>query len=105
MKELTAIPIPVKRILRGLGLDIRTARLRRRITMQLMAERAGISRTTLAKVEKGDPSVTMGIYASILFVLGLLPNFETLFSGDKDRLGKMLEEEQLPKRIRLPPTH
>ena len=52
MHSLSLLPIPVKKALRTLGLDIRKARLRRRITMELMAQRASISRTTLTKVEK-----------------------------------------------------
>ena len=63
-------PIPVRRALRKLGQDIRDARRRRRIPVEIMAERASISRTTLSKVEKGDPGVSMGIYARVLFVLG-----------------------------------
>jgi len=65
------LPVPVNRALHKLGSDIRDARLRRRIPTALMAERAGISRMTLNKVEKGDPGVSMGTYATVLFVLGM----------------------------------
>ena len=106
MRPLSAFPIPVKKALRKLGQDIRKARLRRRITMELMARRASISRTTLTKVEKGDPSVSLGIYASVIFVLGLVSNLAGLLDANKDELGRFLEDEKLPKRIRLPPvTH
>lgn len=104
MRTLPPLPIPVKKALRKLGEDIKTARLRRRITMQLMAERAFISRTTLTKIEKGDPSVALGIYATILFVLGLTSNLANLFDVSQDPLGRSLEEEALPKRIRHPRT-
>ncbi len=87
------LPIPTKKALRKLGQDIRNARIRRRITMKLMAERASISRTTLTKVEKGT-------YASVIFVLGLTSHFANLFDIDKDALGRSLEKENLPKRIR-----
>ena len=63
------LPIPVKRALRKLGGDIRDARRRRRIPTQVMAERAGISRTTLLKVERGVPGVSFGTLATVLFVL------------------------------------
>ena len=51
MRPLSPLPIPVKKALRKLGEDIRYARLRRRITMKLMAERAFISRTTLTSLK------------------------------------------------------
>ncbi|HET7769484.1 MAG TPA: helix-turn-helix transcriptional regulator, partial [Chloroflexota bacterium] len=54
-----------------LGENVRQARQRRRLTMQMVAERAGITRVTLSKIEHGDPSVTLGACASVLFVLGL----------------------------------
>lgn len=102
MRTLSALPIPVKKALRKIGEDIRNARLRRRIPMELMAERASISRTTLTKVENGNPTVSLGIYASVLFVLGLISNLSTLLEIGKDELGRTLEEEHLPKRIRFP---
>lgn len=102
MREISPLPIPVKKALRKLGQDIRNGRLRRRITMALMAERASISRTTLTKVEKGDPSVSLGIYASVLFVLGVTSQLAALMDGKNDELGRMLEEERLPQRIRMP---
>lgn len=63
-------PIPVKRALHKLGQDTRDARRRRRIPVVIMAGRASISRTTLNKIEKGHPGVSLGIYALVLFVLG-----------------------------------
>ncbi len=95
-------PIPVKRALYKLGRDIRDARRRRRIPMALMAERAAISRTTLTKVEKGAPGVAVGIYASVLFVLGMVGRLGDLAAPETDRVGLELEEERLPQRIRLP---
>lgn len=103
MRPISSLPIPVKRHLRVLGLNIRNARLRRRITMEMMAERASISRATLSKIERGDPSVALGSYASVIFVLGLIANLGDLLSADRDTLGRILEEEHLPKRVRLPP--
>jgi len=100
MRTLSPLPIPVKKALKELGQDIRKARLRRRITMELVAERACISRTTLTKVEKGDPAVALGIYAAVIFALGLISRLTHLL--EKDELGESLEEERLPKRIRHP---
>lgn len=93
-------PIPVLRALRKLGGDLKAARLRRRIPTALLAERAAISRTTLNKAEKGDPSVAMWVYANIVFVLGLINRLEKLADHKEDSMGLLLEEEILPKRIR-----
>jgi hypothetical protein len=65
-----------------------------------MAERALISRTTLHKVEKGDPGVSLGIYATVLFVLGLEERIADLADPRHDAVGLDLEAEALPKRIR-----
>ncbi len=70
--------------------------------MAIMAERAFISRATLGRIERGDPSVALGIYATVLFVLGMTDRLAELADPGADRLGLMLEEEQLPKRVRIP---
>jgi transcriptional regulator with XRE-family HTH domain len=91
----------VKRALRQLGGDLRNARRRRRIPTALMAERVGVTRATLAKAEKGESSVSIGVYASMLFVLGLIDRLSEIGSASHDDVGMALEEERLPKRIRL----
>ena len=96
------MPIPVRRALRKLGQDIRDARLRRRIPTAVMAERASISRTTLNKIEKGDPGVSLGNYANVLFVLGMAERLGELADVKTDIVGLELEEERLPQRIRRP---
>lgn len=93
-------PLPVLKALLALGRDIRDARLRRRISTTIMAERASISRMTLSKVEKGDPGVSLGIYATVLFVLGLSERLGNLADIRSDTIGLELEEERLPQRIR-----
>jgi DNA-binding XRE family transcriptional regulator len=97
------LPIPVKSALRKLGSDIQDARLRRRIPSAVMAQRANISRTTLVKVEKGDPGVGIGTYAAVLFALGMLDRLRDLASAKTDEIGLALEEERLPKRIDIRP--
>ncbi|MCD6534934.1 MAG: helix-turn-helix transcriptional regulator [Deltaproteobacteria bacterium] len=87
--------------LKTLGENIRNARKRRRITMNLLAERAKISRVTLSKIEKGDPSVAIKYYASVLQMLGLLKNLEEVAAAKNDGIGIILEEENLPQRVRL----
>ena|SRR5438874_10790616 len=95
-------PIPVTRALRKLGQDIRDARRRRRIPVAILAQRASISRATLHKVEKGDPGVSLGAYATVLFALGMTGRLADVADPRQDTVGLELEEENLPKRIRLP---
>lgn len=97
------LPLPVRHALRKLGADIRDARLRRRISTAIMAQRALVARMTLHKVERGDPTVSMGTYATVLFVLGMTDRLAELADVRFDRLGLLLEEERLPKRIRSTP--
>ena len=94
------LPIPAKKALRKVGKDIGDARKRRRITMELMAERAGISRVTLGKIEKGEPTVSMGAYAAVLFTLGMVDHFQNFVDASTDIIGRELEAENLPKRVR-----
>lgn len=99
-RSSTILPIPVKRALRRLGHDIRDARRRRRIPAAVAAQRASISRTTLVKIEKGDPGVAIGLYATVLFVLGMADRLGELVDAKKDSVGLQLEGERLPQRIR-----
>jgi len=95
-------PIPVIRALRKLGNDIHGARRRRRTPVSILAERACISRTTLNKVEKGAPSVSLGAYAAVLFALEMIDRLSDIADRTHDTVGMELEEEHLPQRIRLP---
>ncbi|MCI5065214.1 helix-turn-helix transcriptional regulator [bacterium] len=100
----TSYPLPLARALRKFGGDIKDARRRRRISVAVMAERASISRVTLNKIEKGEPGVSFGSYAMVLFVLGLTDRLSDLLDVKHDELGLELAEENLPKRIRKPGT-
>ena len=102
MKNKLRLRIPVTHALRKLGGDISDARRRRRITIQLMSERAGISKVTVMKIEKGDSGTSIGGYASVLFILGMSERLGELVDVSKDKLGLRLEDERLPKRVRLP---
>ena len=99
---LPSLPLPVKRALKKLGQDIADARRRRRIPTTLMAQRAMISRATLARAEKGAPQVSLGIYATVLFILGLEKRLAELADVRHDDIGLNLEEERLPQKIYLP---
>jgi hypothetical protein len=101
-KAQTALPLPVKRALRKLGTDISIARRRRKITTTLMAQRAFIDRRSLARVEKGDPGVSMAIYATVLFVLGMIDRLADFASPANDSVGQMLADESLTTRVYQP---
>ncbi|MBS0623293.1 MAG: helix-turn-helix transcriptional regulator [Verrucomicrobia bacterium] len=99
--DIKKTPIPVKRALKKLGQDLCDARKKRRITMELAAERASISRTTLSKIERGDDGVSLGAYAKVLFILGMIERLAELADPKLDSLGLELESYNLPKRIRI----
>ena len=101
MKKQTQLPIPAKRVMHKVGSDIRDARLRRRLPMVLIAERAGISRITLRKIENGETSVSLGSFVSVLFALGMIDRLQEIADASHDHVGRQLEEEQLPQRIRI----
>lgn len=96
------LPIPVRRALVKVGEDIRNARRRRRIQARVMAERVSITRATLHKLEKGDSGVSLGIYMTVLFVLGMLDRAAAIADAVHDQVGMDLESENLPQRIRYP---
>ena len=81
-------------ILKTMGGQIKLARLRRSLSTELVAERAGISRASLWKVEKGDPSVAMGIYAAVLHALNDLDRDFLLVAKD-DEMGRQLQDLNL----------
>lgn len=91
----------VRKALSKLGGDIRDARRRRRLPMTIVADRAFTSRSTLQRVEAGDPSVSMGIYAAVLYALGLLEGVGRLADFAVDEVGRTLADASLPKRVRL----
>ncbi len=94
----------VRKSLGQLGADIRDARRHRRLPMAVVADRAFTSRSTLQRIEEGDPSVSMGIYAAVLHALGLLEGLGNLASPAVDSIGQALANDALPKRIRLKRT-
>ncbi len=95
----STLPRAARQALIKLGGDIAVARKKRRISTVSMAERAFISRGTLSKLEKGDPSVSMGIYATVLFILGLIEKLGQVADRSSDTLGLDIEEDRLPKKV------
>jgi len=98
-EKYTLLPRLTK-ILEGLGEDIKLARLRRKLRAELVAERAGISRSTLWQIEKGLPNVSMGYYAQVLFVLGLEKNISNMVADDV--LGRKLQDAEILVKKRAP---
>lgn len=96
------LPRAARQALVKLGQDITVARKKRRISTVSMAERAFISRGTLYKIERGDPTVSMGIYATVLSVLGLVGGLAKVADRRDDTLGLDLEEDRLPRKIVSP---
>ena len=96
---ITTVPLPVRGILKKLGEDIANARKRRRIATATMAQRANISRPTLLRLEHGDAGVSLGIFATVLFILGMQDRLGDLADAAHDRVGLELQAESLPRRI------
>ncbi|MBK5200097.1 MAG: transcriptional regulator [Spirochaetaceae bacterium] len=99
-KKILHLLPSIQKKLSQMGTQIKLARLRRHLSVQLVAERAGISRATLWSVEKGSPSVAIGIYASVLLSIGL--SDDLLNIAKDDELGKKLQDLDLPVRKRAP---
>lgn len=99
-KSMVLLPETLN-ILEQMGLQIKYARLRRKISAEIVAERAGISRATLCAIEKGSPSVAMGCYAAVLHALNYMDKDLLLVAKD-DELGRKLQDLDLhvQKRVR-----
>lgn len=89
-----------KRTLKVFGENIKLARLRRKLSMEQIAERAGIGRSTLVKIEKGDDSVSMGSYFQVLYVMKLDKDF--LNVAKDDVLGRKIQDAGLITKQRAP---
>lgn len=100
MPETTSIPLPAIHALRKLGRDLAIARRKRRISTADMASRLFVSRDTLWRLERGDPSVALGTFATVAFVLQLHTQLANLAAPEQDELGLSLDENRLPQRIR-----
>jgi len=90
----------MNKILRNLGENIKLARLRRKLSTTQVAERAGISRSTLYEIERGKPNVSIGKYAQVLAVFGLENDIVDV--GKDDELGRKLQDAKLVVKERAP---
>jgi transcriptional regulator with XRE-family HTH domain len=89
----------IQKSLAKFGKDISIARRKRNLTAAMMSERLGIAQSTYLRVEKGNPTVALGVYAMALFCLGLGDVFGDLIDVSKDHHGLILDEERLRKRV------
>ena len=100
MKKASYNILPAtQEILKTMGEQIKLARLRRDLPAELVAERAGISRSSLWKVESGSPAVAMGIYAAVLHALNNMDQDLLLVAKD-DEMGRHLQDLNLLTRKR-----
>lgn len=98
-KKIVILP-KTKRILEEMGVNIKLARLRRKLSSQQVAERANISRPTLSAIEQGKPTVSIGSYLLVLQVLGLEKDF--LLLAKDDELGRKLQDVGITTNERAP---
>ena len=96
----SAVPRQMLAELEKVGEDIRYARIRRKFTMSDLSKRSGISRSTLDKVEKGSPSVAIGIYARVIFLLGITGTVGQLADLSHDPISRDIEISELPQRVK-----
>jgi transcriptional regulator with XRE-family HTH domain len=101
MGKTTPSLVPrVARLIAGLGSQLKLARLRRKYSAETVAQRAGITRRTLSKVEQGDPAVALGVYARVMQVLRLEDDLALLAVDDK--LGRRLQDAGIVAKLRAP---
>lgn len=98
-KEHLVMPT-LNKLIKELGENIRFARLRRKFSAELLAERAGISRPTLRAIERGDPKVSFAAYANVLACLGLEKDLAGIARDDE--LGRKLQDAELSPKKRAP---
>ena len=101
MSKKTIVIMPQTKKLEQMGEQIKLARLRRKLSAELVAERAGIRRATLWSIEKGSPSVAIGMYAAVLHALNGIDKDFSLIAKD-DEFGRKLQDLELMTRKRAP---
>lgn len=97
-----SLPLPAAHALHKLGRELAIARRKRGLSTADMASRLFVSRDTLWRLERGDPTVSLGTLATFAFVLQLHERLANLAAPASDGLGLSLDERRLPQRIRRP---
>lgn len=96
------LPQKSRKALLEFGENLRMARLRRKFSRKMVVERAGISASTLSRIEKGEASVTIGAYVQVMFVLGMETEIATL--GQDDEMGRKIQDAHMVVKKRAPKT-
>src|SRR5438270_6493951 len=100
MSTIRSMPLPAAHALRKLGRDLALARRKRGISTSDMASRLFVSRDTLWRLERGDPSVALGTLVTATFILQLHDRLANLVAPASDELALSLDERRVPQRIR-----
>lgn len=101
MADRTIVLLPkLQKILATVGENLKLARLRRKLTVIQVAERAGITRTTLWQIERGASNVSLAAYAQVLLVLGLEGDLLKLAADDE--MGRRIQDTNLIVKKRAP---
>ena len=98
---LKAPPYPVEQALKRLGANLRTARLRRNLTINDVAQKIGAGRRAVMDAEKGKPSTGIAVYVALLWVFDLLSLFEDVADPAKDAEGQALARSKERSRARI----
>jgi transcriptional regulator with XRE-family HTH domain len=98
----SALPSRVAQSLKKLGADVDVARKKRRLTVETVCQRAGISPKLYGRLVRGVPGTSIGAYAMVLFALGEGTPLDDLLDVSRDNTGLMLDESRLPQRVRAP---
>jgi transcriptional regulator with XRE-family HTH domain len=96
------LPPEVLKTITTIGERIRLARKRRNLTMEAMASRMFVTRKTLARLEKGDPGVSLAVLSSALWVIGLENDLKNIAIPEQDTVGIFHERKKIPQRVRPP---
>lgn len=97
---LAAPPYPVEKALKRLGANLRTARIRRRLTREEVAQKIGAGVRAISEAEKGKPSTSAAVYVALLWTFDLLSDFELLADPDRDVEGQALARSREGVRAR-----
>ena len=90
----------VEELLQQVGQNIRTARIRRNLTILELANRVHVDERTISRLEKGDPSINFKNLVTVLMVLGLEDSVFDFANPNTDEVGRALELKKQPKRVR-----
>jgi len=103
MKRSTAPPLPpeIGARLAGLGIRIRDARLHRKLRQVDLAERSGLSRSTIEAIERGSAHTAIGAYARVLWLMGLDREIDLVADPALDQEGAALEYRPGERRVRV----